>query len=114
MEIVSLFETGRVNTKIHIASNKLKPVDSEKISETSNSQIPLGTRDLHSNDLVQKKLQDEFESLGYYYERKPNQYLDKPKDKRLNNELLGQLVMAYHLDMPSESKNSKTLVFGER
>ncbi len=31
----------------------------------------------------------------------------------LSNELLGQLFMAYHLDMPSEAKNNKVKVFGE-
>ncbi|MHC1782283.1 MAG: AIPR family protein [Anaerolineaceae bacterium] len=86
---------------------------SQEISKTSNNQIPIGSRDLHSNDLIQSKLQDEFETLGFYYERKPNQFSDKPKNKVLDNELLGQLFMSYHLDMPSEAKNSKSRVFSD-
>ncbi len=86
---------------------------SQKISKTSNNQIPIGSRDLHSNDLVQSKLEEEFSTLGYFYERKPNQYIDKPKSKILNNELLGQLFMAYHLEMPSEAKNNKAKVFSD-
>lgn len=84
---------------------------SEKISETTNSQIPVGTRDLHSNDSIQIKLQEEFAALGYFYERKENQFSDKPATQRLSNELLGQLYLAYYLDQPSEAKTNKNLVF---
>jgi hypothetical protein len=87
---------------------------SERISETTNSQIPVGTRDLHSNDLVQIKLQEEFEALGYFYERKDNQFSDKPANVRLSNELLGQIYLAYYLDQPSEAKNNKNLVFVDK
>jgi len=86
---------------------------SEKISETSNSQIPIGSRDLRSNDVIQRRLEEEFFTLGYYYERKPNLYLGKSTTKVLNNELLGQIYMAYHLDMPSEAKNNKVRVFAD-
>ena len=98
---------------VRICETKKDSPLSEKISETSNNQIPVGNRDLHSNDIIQRKLEEEFETLGYFYERKPNQYNDKPKDKVLNNELLGQLFMAYHFDMPSEAKNSKVKVFSD-
>jgi hypothetical protein len=84
---------------------------SDRISETSNSQIPVGTRDLHANDSVQIKLQEEFEALGYFFERKENQFSDKPAGTRLSNELLGQIYLAYYLDQPSEAKNNKNLVF---
>ncbi len=87
---------------------------SEKISETTNSQIPVRTRDLHANDRIQKKLEDEFKSFGYYYERKKNQYINESKSRRLDNELLGQIYLAYYLDMPSEAKNKKALVFGDK
>ncbi len=68
---------------------------------------------MHSNDRIQKKLEDEFKSLGYYYERKRNQFIDQPKSKRLDSELLGQLYMAYYLDMASQAKNNKSLIFSE-
>jgi hypothetical protein len=83
----------------------------ERISESTNNQIPVASRDLHSNDSVQRKLQEEFDSLGYFYERKPNQYTNEPSNLILNNELLGQLYMAYYLDMPSDAKNNKIKVF---
>ncbi|MBI2909374.1 MAG: AIPR family protein [Chloroflexi bacterium] len=84
----------------------------EKIRETTNSQTPVSTRDLHANDRIQRKLEEQFLDLGFYYERKANQHQDQPKARRLNNELLGQIYLAYYLDMPSEAKNSKVLVFG--
>jgi len=83
---------------------------SEKISETTNSQTPVNTRDLHANDYVQKKLEEEFRSLGYAYERKKNQHQDQPSDLRLDNELLGQIYLAFYLDKPSEAKNTKTVL----
>jgi hypothetical protein len=86
---------------------------SEKIGETTNSQTPVNTRDLHANDYVQKKLEEEFRSLGYFYERKKNQHQAQLKEVRLDNELLGQIYLAFYLDKPSEAKNTKTLVFGD-
>jgi len=86
---------------------------SERISETANRQTPVKTRDLHSNDWIQRKLEEEFLADGYYYERKKNQHADKPRDKRLDAELLAQIALAYYFDMPSEARNSKSIVFGD-
>ena len=86
----------------------------ERISETTNSQIPIRTRDLHANDRIQKKLEEQFRSLGFYYERKKNQFQDEPKNKRLDNELLGQIYLAYYLDMASEAKDQKKIIFGDK
>lgn len=84
-----------------------------QISESTNNQIPIGTRDLHSNDSIQRKLELEFEQLGYYYERKPEQHSDKPFRSVLNNELLAQLYLAYELDSPSEARNNKAIIFND-
>jgi hypothetical protein len=87
---------------------------SERISETTNSQTPVRTRDLHANDRVQQIIEEQFKALGYFYERKKNQYEDKPKSQRLDNEVLGQLYLAYYLDMASEAKNQKAIVFSDK
>lgn len=99
---------------IRICETKRNNPIADKISETTNSQTPVTTRDLHANDRIQRKLEEEFRSLGYYYERKANQFPDASRDKRLNNELLAQLYLAFFLDMPSEAKNTKSLVFGNK
>lgn len=100
-----------IEVLVRLCITKRNKTIGERISESTNNQIPVASRDLHSNDSVQRKIQEEFELLGYFYERKPNQYPDESLNKVLNNELLGQLYMAYHLDMPSEAKNNKVKVF---
>ena len=99
---------------VRVCETKRENPIGDKISETTNSQTPVTTRDLHANDRIQRKLEEEFRALGYFYERKANQFPDAPSGKRLNNELLAQLCLAFYLDMPSEAKNSKTLVFGDK
>jgi len=99
---------------VRICQTKRDNIIADKISETTNSQTPVTTRDLHANDRIQRKLEDEFRSLGYFYERKANQYEDELDTHRLNNELLAQLYLAYYLNMSSEAKNNKSLVFSEK
>lgn len=99
---------------VRICETKKNYQISERISETTNSQTPVRTRDLHASDRVQKILEEDFKALGYFYERKKNQHEQETKSTRLDNELLGQIYLAYYLDMPSEAKNQKTIVFGEK
>jgi len=105
---------NKVLLLLRICETKRSNPIADKISETTNSQTPVTTRDLHANDNIQRKLEEQFQSLGYFYERKANQFPDVPISKRLNNELLAQLYLAFYLDMPSEAKNSKVLVFGDK
>lgn len=98
---------------VRICETKRDNPIAEKISETTNSQTPVTTRDLHANDRIQRKLEEEFKNLGFFYERKANQFEDQPANQRLNNELLGQLYLAFYLDKPSEAKNNKSLIFGD-
>jgi len=99
---------------VRICETKKNYRISERISETTNSQTPVRTRELHANDRIQRKLEDEFRSIGYFYERKRNQFIDEPKKLRLDNELLGQIYLSFYLDMSSEAKNNKSLVFGDK
>jgi hypothetical protein len=99
---------------VKICETKPKSGISEMISESTNSQNPIHSRDLHANDRIQLRLEEQFQLLGYYYERKKNQHQGQSKKFRVDNELLGQIFMAYYLDMPSEAKNKKVLVFGDK
>lgn len=87
---------------------------SKRIAETTNSQTPVKTRDIHSIDLVQIKLEKEFAALGYYYERKRNQHANAQKDKRIDSERCGQVVLSFYFKMPLEAKNRKSLIFGDK
>ena len=86
---------------------------SHRIAETTNSQTPIKSRDLHSNDDIQKKLAEEFYAMGYYYERKTDQYKDKDKKKRIDALEAGQVYLAYYLAFPEVAKKDRGRVFGD-
>jgi hypothetical protein len=100
-----------IDILVRICIAKKDTALAELISESTNNQIPIGSRDLKANDFIQKKLQDEFEQLGFCYERKNNQYDDNERYEILNNELLAQLYLAFELDAPAEAKNNKGQIF---
>lgn len=87
---------------------------STEIAEYTNSQNPVNSRDIRSNDFIQKKLDSELKALGYFYERKKGQYANEPKSKRLDAEKVGQAVMAFFNEMPAEAKNEKRVIFAEK
>lgn len=84
------------------------------IAEFTNSQNPVTSRDIRSNDYVQKKLEKELQALGYYYERKKGQHVGKSKSKRLDAEKVGQALFAFLTKMPAEAKNDKKLIFSDK
>jgi hypothetical protein len=117
----ALFEALQADEK------KLKPIQllcrvyetkdrklSSLIAERTNSQSPVNTRDIHSIDIEQIKLEKEFEALGIYYERKKNQHEGRPRDKRLDAEKCGQVYLAFYEELPLEAKNRKGLIFGTK
>lgn len=87
---------------------------SQQIAEYTNSQNPVKRRDIRSIDFMQQKLERELEAKGYYYERKKGQHSDKPKRFRLDAEKIGQVLMSFYQEMPSEAKNKKSLIFAEK
>jgi hypothetical protein len=82
----------------------------EKIAEYSNKQNPITSRDLRSNDLVQKRLQHEIDCLGYKYERKRGQFGRNTRNVVKNDEL-AQEAVSFWLKEPQEVKNKKILLF---
>lgn len=87
---------------------------SSSIAQYTNSQNPVNNRDIRSIDYVQQKLESQFLLQGFFYERKRNQYLDKPKDKRIDAEKVGQVLLSFYSEMPAEAKNRKSIIFGEK
>lgn len=86
----------------------------QDIAEYTNSQNPVKNRDIRANDYIQKKLEKELLAMGYFYERKKGFYRTKPKDKRLDSEKVGQILMAFYNDMPGDAKNKKRLIFEDK
>jgi len=87
---------------------------STNIAEYTNSQNPVENRDIRSVDYTQKKLEQEFLVKGFFYERKKNQYENKPKNSRIDAEKAGQVLLAFYNKMPGEAKNRKSIIFGNK
>lgn len=90
------------------------PKLSTRIAEYTNSQNPVKSRDIRSVDYIQINLEKEFIAKDRFYERKKNQYKDKPLKKRVDAEKAGQVLMAFFNRSPYEAKNRKGLIFGDK
>ncbi len=84
-----------------------------RISESTNSQTPIRSRDLRANDIVQRKLEEQFASLGYFYERKTNQHYEQPKPQRIDCLAAAQAYVAYYLGEPSVAGKDRGRIFGD-
>jgi AIPR protein len=89
------------------------PDITSKIAEATNSQTPINTRDLRSNDDIQRKLEESFADQGLYYERKHRQHHLQPKSVRIDALSAGQAFLAYELGYPEVAKKDRAKVFGE-
>jgi hypothetical protein len=83
------------------------------IAEATNSQTPINTRDLHSNDDVQQKLEESFRDLGMFYERKAKQHQGQQRSKRIDAMSAGQAFLAYSLSYPEVAKKDRARIFGD-
>ncbi len=96
--LVRIIETGSEDIKISIA-------------ESTNSQTPITSRDLRANDREQRQLQDIFFDMGYFYERKKNEFKEKPKNKRIDALFSAQAYTAYFIGWPEVSKKDSGRIF---
>lgn len=84
-----------------------------RIAESTNSQTPIKARDLRSNDDIQRRLEDSFADLGYYYERKNNQYAGRPAERRIDSVFAGRSVLAFYLGLPEVAYGSRQKIVGD-
>lgn len=89
----------------------------DKITEATNNQSSINSRDLRANDkfqiIIEKHLKEKF---NYYYERKRNQYKDESsidKSNIINNEKVAQAFLAIGKKKPSTAKSSKGRLFSD-
>lgn len=87
---------------------------STAISEYTNSQNPVKSRDIRANDYTQKVLEKELAAFDYLYERKKGQVHGYRKSQVIDAEKAGQAIMAFFLGMPAEAKDQKRLIFSEK
>jgi hypothetical protein len=97
---------------VRIIETKSQPVGLS-IAESTNSQTPIKGRDLRSNDDIQKKLEEAFESMGMFYERKLNQHQDSTNSKRIDALTAGQAQLAYGLELPEVAKKDRGRIFAD-
>jgi len=102
------FENMDVLCRVYETRNDSLSTD---IAEYTNSQNPVKSRDIRSNDFIQKKLEKELEALGYFYERKKGQHSGKAK--KIDAEKAGQSLLAFINKMPAEAKDKKRIIFAE-
>jgi len=86
----------------------------QTIARFTNTQNPVRSRDVMSNDAVQVKLQKELQREGWWYERKKYEYRDRGIDneKKIDAEKLGQVILSFYLEKPGSAKNKKQEIFG--
>jgi hypothetical protein len=99
--LVKIFETHRHDI-------------SSRVAIATNSQARINLRDLHSNDEVQKKIEQILLTHGLYYERKKNQHIDRPIEDRIDALKLGQIILSYDLGEPDKAKTESDSIFGHR
>ena len=93
-----------------VYETRTRDITSE-IAEATNSQTPINTRDLHSNDDIQKKLEESFLDQGLFYERKYRQHSEKPRKNRIDALAAGQALLAYSIGYPEVAKKDRARVF---
>lgn len=86
----------------------------ERIAESTNTQTLVRTRDLRSNDQIQKTIERMLLNKGYFYETRPNKYKESPlaRGKRIDMEVAAQAYYAFWNKKPADAKNKKKLLFG--
>lgn len=116
----ALFEASKIAPEkledvlvlVRVIETKSQPV-SLAIAESTNSQTPIKSRDLRSNDDTQKKIEEAFEGMGLFYERKEKQYSDKPRAQRVDALTAGQAHLAYGLELPEVAKKDRGRIFSD-
>jgi AIPR protein len=87
---------------------------SNRVAIATNSQARINVRDLRANDDIQKKIEKIINSSGLFYERKKNQFSDRPTELRVDALKLGQMILSFYLEEPDKAKTDSDQIFGLR
>jgi len=109
---------GQLNPNVQILIRLIETKDKDvlgKITKATNHQTAVRSRDLRSNDPIQKIIEQIIKDrYGYFYEARKNKYLGiKPAKMRIDMEYLSQTFFAYELQNPSFAKSSKSKLFND-
>lgn len=116
----ALFEAARPDvSKIHDVKLIVRIIETadrnftNSVAEATNSQTPIRSRDIRSNDSIQIRLENALRTHGYFYERKNDQHINEKSDNRIDAVKLGQIILAYVLREPDKAKTASNKIFGE-
>ncbi len=102
-------QTPKSDEKRNVLVRLIKPTSEasrDRIIKATNSQTPIPPAHLRATDKVQRDIEDFFQGVGFYYERRKNQYknLGRRKDEIVSITFLAQAVMAMVLGQPNTSR----------
>ena len=83
-----------------------------KIIEATNSQTKVTSRDLHSNDEIQRLIEQALLTKGFYYEARKGRYQGKDRKKRIDAEVAAQAYYSIFFESPARAKDKKKDLFG--
>lgn len=87
----------------------------DKVTKATNHQTSVRTRDLRSNDPIQKRIEQYIkDKYNYYYEARKNKYQGAKSTKlRIDMEYAAQSYFAYEMQEPVFAKSSKAKLFDD-
>lgn len=100
-----------------VIKNKYNDNDSNleflsKVAEASNTQKPIKVKDLIANRVEQRRLKQQFDSIGVYLQIKRGEKINKTiypeKWQNANNEEIGQTLFSFVYQRPGNAKNAKS------
>ncbi|MBC8793465.1 MAG: hypothetical protein C6Y20_17855 [Tagaea sp. CACIAM 22H2] len=98
--LVRIYEATRADLKTVVAAS-------------TNNQTRIDSRDLKSNDQIQKRIEISLEQSGYFYERKVDQHIEKPAAKRIDALRAGQAYLSYYGYLPDKARTQSDKIFDE-
>jgi len=116
--IHEIYKKGELETSTKVMVRVLETKKKDllpKIILSTNNQTKVTSRDLRSNDVVQRLLEKEFRTYGYYYEARKNKYADvtQARGKRIDAEIAAQAYFAAKKKNPAPAKNNKSRLFND-
>lgn len=102
----------RVRLLVKIIETKDKSLYA-KVAEATNSQTPIRSRDLRSNDPILIRLESALQAEGWFLDRKRDQHFERPELERIDALKLGQIWLAFVRGEPDRAKTASDRIFGE-
>ncbi len=114
--IYEVYKQGKLkpDTTILVRVLQIKKEDLlPKIILSTNNQTKVTSRDLRSNDEIQRILEKEIKGYGYFYEARSKKYKNKPAQKRVDAIKAAQAYYATKFKNPAPAKNKKAKLFSD-